>query len=163
MSTIKDSGHRRTFNTGAVRDMQEGKGRCDLMPLKQVADILEPMDKLIANCLNNMALAQICLRNKKPEQAKKALRQSLYLFAAYEKVSMAQLMLEVSKHYEQGAKKYGAYNWQKGIPYYSYIDSAVRHLFKHLDGMTDEPHDRAFTWNVLGLLWEIDRQKRGNT
>lgn len=30
---IKDSGERREFQTGAVRDIQEGKGRCDLMPL----------------------------------------------------------------------------------------------------------------------------------
>lgn len=32
MSKLKDSGHRREFETGAVRDMQEGKGRCDLLP-----------------------------------------------------------------------------------------------------------------------------------
>ena len=30
--TIQDSGQRREFDTGAVRDMQEGKGRCDLLP-----------------------------------------------------------------------------------------------------------------------------------
>ena len=29
---IKDSGNRREFETGAVRDIQEGKGRCDLLP-----------------------------------------------------------------------------------------------------------------------------------
>ena len=29
---LKDSGNRREFETGAVRDMQEGKGRCDLLP-----------------------------------------------------------------------------------------------------------------------------------
>jgi hypothetical protein len=32
MTEIKDSGTRREFDTGAVRDMQEGKGRCDLLP-----------------------------------------------------------------------------------------------------------------------------------
>ena len=30
---IKDSGERRTFSTGSVRDVPEGKGRCDLLPL----------------------------------------------------------------------------------------------------------------------------------
>ena len=30
---ILDSGNRRQFETGAVRDIQEGKGRCDLLPL----------------------------------------------------------------------------------------------------------------------------------
>jgi hypothetical protein len=29
---VKDSGNRRSFESGAVRDMQEGKGRCDLLP-----------------------------------------------------------------------------------------------------------------------------------
>ena len=29
---LKDSGNRREFDTGAVRDMREGKGRCDLLP-----------------------------------------------------------------------------------------------------------------------------------
>lgn len=30
---IKDSGERREFESGAVRDMQEGKGRFDLLPM----------------------------------------------------------------------------------------------------------------------------------
>lgn len=30
---IKDSGNRTTFSTGAVRDMHEGKGRFDLLPM----------------------------------------------------------------------------------------------------------------------------------
>ena len=33
MSDILDSGERRTFETGAERDMQEGKGRFDLLPM----------------------------------------------------------------------------------------------------------------------------------
>ena len=37
---IKDSGNRREFESGAVRDIQEGKGRCDLMPLDIVGHIL---------------------------------------------------------------------------------------------------------------------------
>ena len=41
--TIKDSGTRRQFDSGAVRDMQEGKGRCDLLPacaiLRNLIDI----------------------------------------------------------------------------------------------------------------------------
>lgn len=37
MAEILDSGTRRKFDIGAVRDMAEGKGRCDLMPLDVVA------------------------------------------------------------------------------------------------------------------------------
>ena len=160
-ATIKDSGNRRQFSTGAVRDIQKGKGRCDLMPLNQVADVYRQTNSLIAMIIKDIALAQQCLYKGKKERAKKHLRGCLLCFAGKQRVSLAKLFLDVSKHYEQGAVKYGEYNWQKGIPYSSYIDSAVRHFLKHIDGQTDEPHDRAFTWNILCLLWEIDRPKGG--
>lgn len=35
MAKIKDSGSRREFESGAVRDICEGKGRCDLLPLSR--------------------------------------------------------------------------------------------------------------------------------
>lgn len=38
---IKDSGVRRKFDSGAVRDIAEGKGRCDLLPLGVIGRILE--------------------------------------------------------------------------------------------------------------------------
>jgi hypothetical protein len=63
------------------------------------------------------------------------------------------LMLEVAKHFEEGCKKYGDNNWQKGIPTHCYIDSAVRHYLKYLRGDKDEPHDRAFCWNILCCIW----------
>ena len=62
-------------------------------------------------------------------------------------------LLEVSKHYEEGAKKYAERNWEKGISLHCYIDSGVRHYLKWLRGDKDEPHDRAFVWNMLGALW----------
>ena len=63
------------------------------------------------------------------------------------------MLLEVSIHFEEGAKKYGENNWQKGIPVHCYIDSAVRHYLKYLRGDKDEPHDRAFCWNLMCAIW----------
>ena len=63
------------------------------------------------------------------------------------------MILEVSKHYEEGAKKYSERNWEKGIPLHCFIDSAVRHYLKFRRGDKDEPHDRAFVWNILGAMW----------
>ena len=37
---IKDSGQRQTFETGSVRDVSEGKGRCDLLPLGVMGEFL---------------------------------------------------------------------------------------------------------------------------
>ena len=36
---LKDSGHRREFETGAVRDMAEGKGRYDLVPWEAIHEL----------------------------------------------------------------------------------------------------------------------------
>ena len=36
---IKDSGTRREFETGAVRDIQEGKGRYDLLPWEAIHEL----------------------------------------------------------------------------------------------------------------------------
>lgn len=61
-------------------------------------------------------------------------------------------IMEVSKHCEEGALKYGEHNVDKGIPTHSLCDSAARHLAKYLDGWTDEPHLRAAVWNLLWAL-----------
>ena len=62
------------------------------------------------------------------------------------------MLMEVSKHFEDGAKKYDERNWEKGIPTHCYVDSGVRHFLKYIDGFEDERHDRAFLWNMLCLL-----------
>lgn len=100
-SNIKDSGNRRKFSSGAVRDMAEGKGRCDLLP--------------------------------------------------------AAALLRLAKHFEAGAKKYGERNWEKGIPLWCFIDSAMRHLLKYMDGQTDEDHLCAAAWNLLCAMWTEEK------
>lgn len=106
--TIKDSGDRTQFETGAVRDMHDGKGRMDLLPWAAI--------------------------------------------------------MEVSKHCENGAKKYGEHNVDKGIPTSSLCDSAARHLAKYLDGWEDEPHLLAAAWNLLwAIQMEIKNKEMVNT
>ena len=61
-------------------------------------------------------------------------------------------LLRLSTHYEMGAKKYGRFNYQKGIPLSSFIDSAMRHLSKYAAGWDDEDHLAAAAFNVLGAL-----------
>lgn len=97
--TILDSGHRREFSTGSVRDMAEGKGRMDLLPWAAI--------------------------------------------------------MEVSKHCENGCKKYGEHNIDLGQNTSVLGDSAARHLAKWMEGWTDEPHLLAAAWN---LLWAIQME-----
>lgn len=93
---IKDSGERREFGTGAVRDMAEGKGDMISIPFESI--------------------------------------------------------LRLSKHYEAGAKKYNRWNFRKGIPVSSFLDSAMRHLSKYLCGADDEDHLSAAAFNILGAM-----------
>ena len=93
---IKDSGERTQFETGAVRDMHEGKGDMASIPWEAV--------------------------------------------------------LRLSKHYENGAKKYQRWNFRKGIPVSSFIDSACRHIAKYQCGMDDEDHLAAAAFKVLGAM-----------
>ena len=65
-------------------------------------------------------------------------------------------ILEVSKQYEDGAKKYSDRNWQKGINVHCFIDSAGRHYLKFLRGDDDEDHRRAFMWNIIGCIWTME-------
>ena len=94
---VKDSGARREFGTGSVRDVRAGKGRYDLLPPYVI-------DRL-------------------------------------------------ARHFENGAAKYGDRNWQKGQPLSGYLDSALRHTFNLLDGMTDEDHAAAAMWNIGAFIW----------
>lgn len=98
--TIKDSGNRTALgNTGFVRDIQEGKGRMDLLPWHAI--------------------------------------------------------MELSKHCEEGAKKYGERNIDKGAPQSSLLNSATRHLAKYIMGWTDENHLRAAFWNIA---WALEQE-----
>ena len=99
-SNIKDSGERTSFDTGAVRDMHQGKGRMDLLPWNAI--------------------------------------------------------IEVSKHCEKGALKYGENNIDKGIPLHSLLDSAMRHGAKFIAGEDDEDHLVAAAWNIL---WAVEFRK----
>lgn len=137
---LKDSGNRREFNTGAVRDVAEGKGRCDLLPLGVIGNIM--MNPVLTNIEHYIRTGN-----------ESYIESAILEFSRSAFGDMETAILELSKHYEDGANKYSERNWEKGIPLHCYIDSGVRHYLKVLRGDKDEPHDRAFVWNMLGALW----------
>ena len=61
-------------------------------------------------------------------------------------------VMDLSKHCEAGAKKYGENNVRLGIPAHSLYDSAMRHLMKWFNGWDDEDHLVAAFWNIAWLL-----------
>lgn len=150
---ILDSGNRREFGTGAVRDIQEGKGRCDLMPLQVVS---MHMRDLSLDYIYRFEL------DGNPGYLFDALTEFAKRYGV-DKNGMAAMYLDVSHQFEDGAKKYGEHNWQKGIPVTCYIDSAVRHYLKLVAGWKDEPHDRAFVWNLMCCIWTCMHKPELNT
>lgn len=138
---IKSSGSFREFSSGAIRDDGNGeKGRMDLVPLGVVGAIMG--DSILINL-------EVYMRT-----GNKACLVDIFKRFAIERFGNVETaILEVSKHYSEGSKKYKPRNWERGINLSSYADSAARHYIKVLRGDTDEPHDKAFLWNILGLLW----------
>lgn len=145
---IKDSGQRREFETGAVRDMAS-KGRCDLLPWS----IIPSDESELKIFYENMDQA---LHSYNAQQLSKSISKCLDAFVslAYSN-SLESALLEVSFLFEDGCKKYGERNWEKGIPINSYLDSAGRHFLKWCRGDVDERHDRAVIWNLICALWTI--------
>ena len=149
---IKDSGARREFESGAVRDIQEGKGRCDLMPLDVLAGFYgdhctDEDHEEIAEIFENIHLFQ---EDGEIHHLENAI---MGFTGLHYEDRISKMLLEAAIHFEEGAKKYGDNNWQKGIPVRCYIDSAVRHFLKFLREDMDEPHDRAFCWNIMCAIW----------
>lgn len=100
MATIKDSGNRTELgSTGFVRDIQDDKGRMDLLPWYAIMDL--------------------------------------------------------SRHCEAGAIKYGERNIDKGAPLHSLLSSGGRHLAKYIQGEQDEDHLVAACWN---LMWALQQR-----
>lgn len=67
----------------------------------------------------------------------------------------------LARHYENGAKKYGDRNWEKGQPLSRYLDSCYRHLIAVLDGLDDEDHAAAVAWNMFAYMATIQWIEEG--
>ena len=142
---IKDSGNRREFESGAVRDVDDSKGNCTLLPLYELSYFLS---------------SEIILYIQKFKESADTtfLYEAIRIFNAYHGWSDAESMLELSKHFSDGMKKYGKDNWKKGIPISSYMDSGIRHFLKVKAGWEDENHSRAFIWNMMCAIWTMNNK-----
>lgn len=163
---LLDSGSRREFESGAVRDMAEGKGRCDLLPLEVLAGLLGISNPEFSEIIRNIGYFQEEGNILHLGVALKLM--SMYFFGEKESPTplrgkLASMLLETAIHFEDGAKKYDDNNWKKGIPTSVFVDSAVRHLLKLMRGDTDEPHKRAVCWNLMCAIWTCENKPELNS
>lgn len=165
MAEIKDSGERREFASGAVRDISDGKGRCDLLPLEIVSSLLRHWETPSEYRDSIPVLDCIYLFLQAPHEIDydfDFIFDAIETFCGQNGWDVPTAILEVSIHFADGCSKYGERNWERGIPAHCYIDSAIRHYLKWCRGDTDEPHDRAFVWNLLCLLWTLKHRSECN-
>lgn len=154
---VLDNGDRQEFETGSKRDTAEGKGMPHLLPGEVMNPIIfRDIDPSLINI--ESLLFQYNLISSKDTFEKEtqiivdaSIRAMDYLMKL-ENNSIYNTMVRFSKHYENGAKKYGDNNWRKGQPISRYYDSAMRHLWRLMDGDIEEDHASALLWNLTCIL-----------
>lgn len=52
----------------------------------------------------------------------------------------------------EGAKHYGARNWEKGIPLEVFKESAARHYVSWMNNEDDEDHASKLIFNIMGYI-----------
>jgi hypothetical protein len=67
----------------------------------------------------------------------------------------------LANHYQNGAKKYGDRNWEKGQRLGRFVSSAMRHLQCLLEGKKDEDHAAAVAWNAFAVIHIGELIKQG--
>ena len=150
MANIKDSGKRTVFETGAVREIDDAKGRCDLAYNRGWFDATGDVFYVYLEDF---------VRTGDREEIVGAITHAV---ARCFDGDYNTAYLETSKHYAEGGKKYSDRNMEKGIPWHSMVDSALRHYTKWRRGDDDEPHARAVIWNLLTLLYMVDNKPELN-
>lgn len=189
---LQDSGERTHFETGAIREIVQGKGRFDLLPLAEISNIVTQLNVDDYNVIFRALLTE----ERPPKKGEldelevRIIAQIYFQLNLFRKLGSYQTLLstfhlgvilnayksgvkldsiqtlnseyttfffntlwELAKHYENGALKYEARNWEKGLPLHSFIDSALRHLTKVMVGLEDEPHNIAFLWNIVCAMY----------
>ncbi len=72
-------------------------------------------------------------------------------------------MTKLAKLLEQGALKYEARNWEKGLPLHTFVDSGMRHLMMLMmaEDESREDHAVAALWNMMALVHTREMIDRG--
>lgn len=159
INALPDSGTRDMFSTGAVRDADTSKGRMDLVPMDLIGEILEFDAKTTGDEYNDKSeVAHMVLEALEKSVWNKDIRAAMGAFIEFGIYAFGNLenaVLELAIHFRDGAAKYSARNWQKGIPLHRYIGSAGNHVLKWHRGDQEERHDRSTLWNLLCYIWTV--------
>lgn len=70
-------------------------------------------------------------------------------------------LFRLAKRLEEGSLIYGDWNWAQGMPLSRFYSSAMRHLIQVGQGLDDEDHLAAVAFNVMCLMYGIQKTQEG--
>jgi hypothetical protein len=62
----------------------------------------------------------------------------------------------LARTYAEGAAKFGAFNWENGMPATDLLNHAIAHIYKFLGGDRSEDHIGHATWNLIGVSHSLE-------
>lgn len=178
---MKDGGERVTYDGGAKREPHQGKGRYDWISpfaLGRVAKVsLELQSWNDRRDQNSQPEGMVVHAYELINSFREGLRDFDYLAAAAWVINAAMhyeakgrllkaggydgtgfdsisphTLERLAKWCELGGIKYGARNWEKGMPYDHPLDSALRHINCWRKGLKEEDNLAAVLWNLFALM-----------
>lgn len=63
----------------------------------------------------------------------------------------------LARTYAEGAEKFGAFNWENGMPAGDLLNHALAHVYKFLRGDRSEDHLSHAAWNLLGAIHSLEQ------
>lgn len=171
---IKMDGEFHTFDGGAIRYTKTGKGRPDLIPPRTLINLIsaveEYCDKNTA-VVGSMSSVFDCIRAQNWTDTIVELFIAFYIRPnrdyGYESCpimnresdmpAFADMLIDLSIHFEKGAEKYGEHNCEKGIPLESFVQSGMRHTLQAFAGKTDENHVISAIWNFFMAAFTVSK------
>jgi hypothetical protein len=62
----------------------------------------------------------------------------------------------LARTYAEGAEKFGAGNWENGMPVTDMLNHAIAHIYNFLGGDRSEEHLAHAAWNLLGAIHSME-------
>lgn len=144
------------------RDPKTGKGRFDLIPTEVYYPLFSKADH---DWLLDCHPASILMSIADEKFIDAIIKMTIYAYAKHNEHYAASssefwngvwpMLQDLAIHFQKGAEHYGERNCQKGIPLWSFKDSAMRHAAQVFEGKTDEPHKISVIWNCWLAAWTV--------
>lgn len=63
----------------------------------------------------------------------------------------------LARTYAEGAAKFGAANWENGMPVTDLLNHGISHIYAFLSGDRTEDHLGHAAWNILGAIHSLEK------